>query len=970
MSPHTNFLAELAGFVLREYGADNVNDGANNSASLTKLLILLPNRRACRSLREAFLDCSGGKPLLLPRIQPIGEVEDEAFFLNSDIVQTQPIAIQPIDSVRRHFLLTKLVMQFQQHQAGSGAVKQAFELAKGLAEFIDEVNRESLDFEGLASLAPENLASHWQQTLDFLEIISRKWPQELLQEHAIDVVTYRNKMLLDLCNNWQKNPPDYPIIAAGSTGSQPATAQLLKTIASLPQGMVVLSAIDKEMSEEEWEQVGDTHPQFMLKKLLEKLEMQRLEVRLLSPCDPHNDKELCLRTIFAPPAATANWATINIPAETSLKHIKLLEADTLLDEARAIAITLRNVLETPQKTAALITPDRTLARMVCTQMQRFGVAVDDSAGKPLSQSASACFMRLAIEMVASRFAPATLLALLRHPFAACGLSPAKCRKLSRELELSLLRGIRRKDGLEGLRKAATSEELAEFLSVLEEKTKELTKVFLPHSSATLKNLLTQHIELCEFLASGEDSQGAAVLWSGDAGNALAEIIAQWNSNADILPIIEPLTYPALFDSLLSTQSYHSNAGLHPRLHILSPMEARLQNYDMVILSGLNEDSWPKRSDASPWISRPQRAAFGLPSYERAIGQSAYDFSVQLFASEVLLTRARKIEGTPTVPSRWWVRFKTLLAGRHPDFFVNLNQEDYFREAQNILEKPSDISQVFTPAPNPPLSARPRKLRVTAIDEWLRDPYAIYAKYILKLRSLEELDREPDASDFGNIIHKALDSFTRLFPSELPEDVYEKLLEQGNIAFADFIDRPAVACLWFPRFETMASWLLFEEKNRRDNLQKIYSEISGEWQFEVDKKTFTISTRIDRLELQKDGKYTLIDYKTGAVPLKKHLEAGLANQLPLCALIVELGKLTGEITPSIVEKLQYWKLSGSENKCEIVEVELDKQQTKTRVEELIRKFDNPNQPYTAQTDANLLRYNDYEHLTRRKEWEAV
>ena len=956
MLPNANFLNELASFVLEKYSA---------SETITKLLILLPNRRACRALRDAFLDCSGGKPLLLPRIQPIGEVEDETFFLTSpdDIVE------QPIDSVRRHFLLTKLVMQFQQQQAGGG-VRQAFELAKGLAEFIDEVNRESLDFEGLSSLAPENLANHWQQTLDFLEIISRKYPQELALENASDAVTYRNKTILDLCKNWKENPPNYPIIAAGSTGSQPATAQLLKTIANLSQGMVILPPLDKEMNEKEWEQIADTHPQFMLKKLLQKLEIERADVRILSPCNSQGDKELCIRTIFSPPLATANWATINIPAETALNHIKLLETDTLLDEARAIAIAFRTALETPQKTVALITPDRTLARMVCAIMHRFGVSIDDSAGKPLSQSAPACFMRLAIEMVASRFAPATLLALLRHPFASCGLSPAKCRKLSRELELSLLRGIRRKDGLKGLQKAATSPELAEFLSILEEKTKQIQQLFLPNYIATVSQLLTKHIELCEFLASGEEQQGAEVLWSGDAGNALAEIIAQWNSNADILPAIDPLTYPALFDSLLAMQTYHSNAGLHPRLHILSPMEARLQNYDMVILSGLNEDTWPKRSESSPWISRPQRAEFGLPSYERAIGQSAYDFSLQLFAQEVLLTRARKIEGTPTVPSRWLVRLKTLLSGKNHEFLTSLNQDNYFRTAQNILEKPTDIVAISAPAPCPAITARPRKLRVTAIDEWLRDPYVIYAKYILKLKKLEKLDREPDASDFGNIIHKALDSFTRAFPSILPEDAIEKLLEHGNIAFAEFIDRPSVACLWLPRFETMANWLIISEKIRRDNLQTIYSEIEGNWELMIDDKPFIISTRIDRLELQKDGNYTLIDYKTGAVPLKKHLAEGLANQLPLCALIVELGKLTGEITPSIVEKMEYWKMSGSENKCEIIEIELDKQQTKTRVEELIHKFNNPSQAYNAQIDANLLRYNDCEHLTRRKEWEAV
>lgn len=954
----SSFLHSLAGWVLGNY----------DTLSYTKILILLPNRRSCRALRDAFLDCSAGKPLLLPKIQPIGEIPEEAFWGDAEGINTE--FPQPINPVRRHFLLMRLIMGF-----GRGNVKipmnQAAELARQLIKFMDEVNREGLSYDKLKDLAPENLASHWQQTLEFLGIISNQWPRLLEDEGAVDGVIYRNQLLNSLSKMWEKSLPDYPVIAAGSTGSQPATAKLLKTIARLPQGKVILPFLDKEMPEKEWDAVGLTHPQYALKQLLGKMEIDRQQVKLLVPdTSSESGKQDYIRAIFSPPAITTHWSDIALPDPKCLDYIKLVETDTLFDEARAIAIAMREVLETPAKTAALITPDRTLARMVSAQLQRFGVTVDDSAGRPLASSPPACFLRLIMETVASRFSPASLLAVLRHPLAAGGINPARCRFLSRELEVLLLRGIRREDGVAGLCNAAalhgkTSKELLDFLENLEKHSEGFAALLKEHHNAALQQLLGAHIEFAEWMASSDTEAGAQRLWAGEAGNALAEIIAQWNLQAELFPVVEAMTYPALFDSLLATEVYHSQFGLHPRLHILSPMEARLQRYDMVILGSLNEGMWPNNSSPDPWMSRPQRAAFGLPSAERAVGQGAHDFVMQLFAPEVLLTRARKIEGTPAIASRWWVRLQTLLGGRVPEIFAAMNYDSYFAAAKDVLEEPVLLPPISAPAPTPPASVRPHELRVTAIDALLSDPYSIYALYILNLRPLDKIDREPDAADFGNIVHKALEKFARSFSGSLPDDPYEKLLECGRDAFADFIDRPAVVCLWWPRFVSMAAWFVAEEQKRRDSIQSVHSEVDGNLEFEVAGKKFALKTRIDRLEKLASGWYNLIDYKTGMVP-----KEGASNQLPLEALIVQYGKLSGGIiAPGVVAQMEYWKLSGSEGKCEITNSKADIEETRKMLEELLTKFAEGDTPYNAQATGALSRYNDYEHLARRKEWEG-
>lgn len=964
------FLLTLALRLLAEAGGD--------AALLTRTLILLPNRRACRSLREAFLEASGGKPLLLPKIQPIGEVDGEqALFGDISTNLSQIEALPPVISpVRRHFLLMGLVMEFEHARSGRRHhVDQAAHLARQLARFIDDVAVSNLSFDNLAALVPEDLATHWQQTLDFLNIISHRWPEILKSEGAIEPVTHRIALLSAVRKSWQQNPPDYPVIAAGSTGSQPVTADLLAAIAKLPQGQVILPALDTHMPEDQWQSLSETHPQFVMKQLLKRMGVEREEVLEIGVVTP---RERCLQTMLQPPESTSHWREEKLPFAEGMQGISLLTAETQLEEARLIAIRMREALETPAQTAALITQDRTLARMVASQMQRFGVAIDDSAGRPLGEIPAAAFLKLTADMIATRAAPASLLALLRHPFAAFGLETAQCRLLSRQLELSLLRGVRRAPGLDALLYALRG--LPEKIPALEDLLIQMSEIARPFAqyfeqkkAISLSELLRAHMAFAEAAATTHETPGSDRLWAGEDGNQLAAHLAELAAHADILRDVDPISYPALFETLLADASYWPRFGLHPRLHILSPIEARLQRFDVVILGGLNEGSWPALPSADPWMSRPMRGNFGLPVSERTIGQSAHDIYMLCAAPQVVLTRARKQNGAPSVPSRWLVRMETLLAGRAPELLAQMQVSAHYVPALAMLDAPLDMQQLNRPAPCPPLAARPRQMRVTAIDTWLRDPYMIYANYILRLRALDPLDKEPGAADFGNLVHKALEIFTRNYPKDLPANAYDELLKSGREAFDEMLDRPAVATLWWPRYEAMAAWLLEQEAARRGGLAQVISEVVGQWKFEVDGKPFTLNTRIDRLEVRHDKFARVIDYKTGTMPSPGDIAKGAANQLPLEALIA----LHGSLEPAMsgithIESLEYWKLAGNSEHCEIVEISasvLDA--AHLRLESLIRQFDNAAMPYEAQNNPALLpRYNDFAHLTRRQEWEAV
>src|SRR5690606_20009946 len=134
-------------------------------------------------------------------------------------------------------------------------------------------------------------------------------------------------------------------------------------------------------------------------------------------------------------------------------------------------------------------------------------------------------------------------------------------------------------------------------------------------------------------------------------NFIRELIESAPAFGELLPE----SYSYFFDELLSARVVRPRFGLHPRLFIWGPLEARLQHADRMILGGLNEGTWPGEANIDPWVNRPMRAAMGLEPPERRIGLSAHDFAEGASAEEAVLSRALKVEGAPAVASRWWLR---------------------------------------------------------------------------------------------------------------------------------------------------------------------------------------------------------------------------------------------------------------------------------------------------------------------------
>lgn len=972
ISPDASFVDVLAAGVVEEAG--------NEPQALLDYTILLPTRRACRALRDAFLRVSDGSALLLPAMRPLGDVDEDELILQ-DMPDFGALDSPPaIPALRRRLLLARLILGWES-TSGPISADQAVRLAAELERLLDQVQTEQLSFDRLKDLAPETYAEHWQKVLDFLKILTEHWPAIVEEQGGIDPAARRNLLLDSLSQMWASAPPRGQLIAAGSTGSIPATANLLATIAAMPNGRVILPGLLRDVDDASWTAIrtDQTHPQHNLARLLNRFDITPRDVDDWPSAGNRSARTSLIAEVMRPAETTQAWRALHNIPEGALDGVERVDCADSAEEAGVIALILRRTLQTPYKTAALVTPDRGLARRVAAELRHWDIEIDDSAGENLDATTPGSFLRLIAVTVSSGFAPAPMLSLLKHPLAAAGQSPNALRSATRLLERLVLRGPRPGAGIDGLRAALTGRKIEgdeldtveRLLNQIEAITKPLATVF-SNATSMLGDFLHAHIATAENLATTDSETGADRMWTGDAGEMLAQFLSELREAADLLPPVSPASYGALLESLMAGATVRPRYGRHPRLAILGLLEARLQHADLLVLGGLNEGVWPPDPQPDPWLSRPMREAFGLPLPERRIGLTAHDFVQAFSAPEIVLTRADKTDGQPTVPSRWLTRLDAVLRGAGAED-VLYPRASQWRALRKRLNQPNQTITIAPAAPRPPLAARPRRLSVTQIETWMRDPYAIYARHILRLRPLDPIDADPGAADRGTFIHDALDRFVNAFPKELPQNPVQLLLNFGEEAFGDAIGRPTVRAFWWPRFVRIAHWFIALETERRDTLRSSASEVSGQLSIEAPGGLFVLSAKADRIDTLNDGGYEIIDYKTGGVPIRGDIDLGFSPQLALEAAILRAGGFA-PLPAGNVDRLAYWRLSGGEVPGKLHPLPPDvtslSDSALSGLRALITAFDNVDTPYEATPrPARAPRFNDYAHLARNLEWEG-
>ncbi|NIJ43131.1 ATP-dependent helicase/nuclease subunit B [Parvibaculum indicum] len=979
---------------------------------LPDLTILLPTRRAARALGDAFLRAGEGEALLLPVIRPLGDVDEDGIILDPGGLSAEMLALPPaMPPLERQMRLARFILA---HEAGSAREKgregitpdapRALALAAELGQFLDMAITERVALKNLADLVPDTYAENWQITVDFLKVLTAHWPEEMKRLGFMEQAERRNRLLEAEAKHWRDNPPEGPVIAAGSTGSIPATADLLAVVSRLPNGAVVLPGLDLALDEASWATLGGpgtaSHPQYGMKKLIDRLQATRADVDFWPGAEPVGAMEAriaFLSETMRPAETTERWreslAGLRPRAGEAVKGLRLVEASAERDEAAAIALMMREALEVPGKTAAMVSPDRNLARRVAMELRRWGIEIDDSAGAPLGKAPPVGFMRLIAEAVAEELAPVPLLAMLKHPMAALSRAPYVLRDETRRLERMLLRGPRPAPGLDGLRAALVEERdrrreagrsVADFEG-LDRLIDDLDLALEPMVEAMARGeadpayLAEMHIRVAEALAATDTEKGAGRLWIKETGEASAAFLEDLLEAAPKLGPIPPASWPRLFAELADARNLRPRFGRHPRLFIWGPMEARLQHADLMILGSLNEGTWPGEANIDPWLNRPMRAALGLEPPEQRIGLAAHDFVEAASAGETVLTRAEKQEGAPTVASRWWLRLTSVVEALGVK--DGLHDRRWARWADELDEAKETIA-IPKPRPAPPLKARPRQFSVTEIETLIRDPYAIYARKVLRLSPLDPLDADVAAAERGMVIHKALERFTKEWPKGLPPNPLEEMLRIGAEVFAHLMDRPGVRAFWWPRFQRIAAWMVEYEQAERQEIRRSHAELSGEIELDELATPVRLTGRADRIDERDDGTLVVTDYKTGALPSRNQVEAGLAPQLPLEAEMAARGGFRyrdakGREVPlpaANTSRLVYVRLTGGENAGEVRAItdagsELANA-TYDALVDLLTQYENEATPYLSRPRPMFIgRFGDYDHLARVPEWSA-
>jgi ATP-dependent helicase/nuclease subunit B len=986
--------------------------------ALASATIYLPTRRACRLARDTFLDVIGADAAILPRIVPIGDIdEDELVFAEV----ANPGALDFADELgglERRLLLMQLVGKWAASQAiqrgGSAPLvannpASALALADALARLMDDMTTRQVPWDKLDTLVPDEHDEYWQLTLRFLnEIVRNAWPAILDERGKIEPAERRDLLIAAEAKRLAAHTSG-PVIAAGSTGSMPATATLIETIAKLPHGAVVLPGLDTDLDEDAWDDVAGRrdaegrvvvlpaigHPQFALQALLRRIGITRAEVLRLGERKAHG-REAVVSEVMRPAETTDKWrelASGDLPLDQALAGVSVIAAANAEEEALAIALALREVLETGQKTAALVTPDRALARRVLAALARWNVMVDDSGGDALADTPAGVFARLVAEAAFKGLEPVTLLALLKHPLLRLGAGPDAHASAIAAIEQAVLRGPRPRPGTGGLthalktfsgnretlhradpRRRLTPGQLqnaADLVAALTEALKPLEA--LARTRQPLAVLAEAHRQAIDALS--KERHGEGVAFAGRDGTTLDRAFEDIANNAQDAVIIAASDYPDLFRAIVAERPVRHPDRPGVRVRIYGLLEARLHAIDRVVLGGLVEGVWPPETRSDPWLSRPMRRALGLDLPERRISLSAHDFTQMLGADEVVLAYPAKLAGAPTVPSRFLQRLAAVAGDARWEAALKRG-EAYVAWARDLDRPERGPRPVPRPEPKPARDARPMSLSVTEIETWLRDPYSIYARHVLNLRPLDPIDTPPGARDRGMVIHGAIEKFSQQFKDALPANALSELIKLGEIEFAVLEDFPEARAFWWPRFQRIARWFVDFEARRRANMTGISVEANARLEIPLGDRIFTLRTRADRIEHLHDGRFAILDYKTGRPPTGPQVSSGLTPQLTLEGAILRAGNFEGIPVGASIAELIYVALRGGEPPGNDKAVDLGDGTPDEKADEALReltklvtKFEDEETGYLSRERVMFLRRNpgDYDHLARVKEW---
>lgn len=991
MPPGAGFLGALARTLAETADLENKPD------ALADALIYVPNRRSARALALALHKSAGTATLLPPDIRALGDLEspDAAPTGAEEALAELGPALDPN---RRLGELARLVMAFYIHRGMDLPASSAVAAARELIALLDQAAlSDHVDWSILPDLAQEtDLAGHWADSAKFLEIVTTTYPEWLREIGAQDPFQRRLQVAEALADLWLCEPPAAPVIIAGSTGATPASRVLMQAAAALPRGCVVLPGLDREAGPDAWAAIAGTpsHPQHALRDTLSTLGIAAGDVAPwpgATESPAATARRRLIHESLAPANDTADWldrlgqlAAPSEPdafAEQALRGLTLMETADEMAEAQVAALLMRQALEVPGRTTALVTPDAGLARQVSALLKRWDIHVAPSSGTPLLRTAAGSFLALVAEWLLDPGDPVALSAVAKH--ALVGETDRQAA-----LEMLVLRGPRRWAGLERLRerldavaqdedrpadpdKVASARALLDRMGHAAGDGTEILSSGVPLQADNFGRILTETIDtLCP----------DHMAWSGSDGVAAGQVIEALGAVGGPLGALTPRALVDLLLRLADGVAVPADTIDHPRLAIWGPLEARLQSADRIILAGLNEGVWPNRPPADAFLPRKFRKEIGLNDPEDRLGLAAHDFAQLACAPDVVMLRAKRRDDAPAVASRWVWRLQTLARGAlrparaiavlDPD--TNDDPRVWMRALQTAPHRePGDIA---LPNPRPPIEARPNRLSVTRVDDLQRDPYAIYARMILRLEPLEPLNGPLDARQTGTAIHDALDAFETDGAEASPErllNLIETSLIDAGLPMEDILSNRAI------RRRTIDWYLAEWRAPRLPFIKALRNEKSGRLDLDIAGAPFALTAKADRIELRQDGTLAILDFKTGRFATDAQISAGLDQQMPLQALIAQNGGFD-TVPAATVSELGYVSFKSAYDAVTIGESPRSPlydvtpgdlaETARAGLSRLINGYRKPETAYLSAPRVQFIKFDyGYNRLARRDEW---
>jgi ATP-dependent helicase/nuclease subunit B len=956
---------------------------AEPDLGLARLTLLLPSQRAVRTVTEALVRHSGAKDLkggmLLPRMTAVGDIDlDETLGPLLDPLGAADIP-PAADPTRRWLRLAEHLRTVEGTAAGSGAVllRRAFEIGRTMDRLaVEGIAPVDLMSEEVIGIVGE-LAEHWRLATRTFLMVQQYWIADLALRSEVDAPERRNQLFAHAARRWAAAPPVQPVVAAGVTSASPALARLLRVVSQLPRGSVILPDLDLTLDKDVWEALGTagspdepgdppfgrfdavTHPQYHLKLLLNRMGIARDEVQPwhragMAAAPPERSR--AISNLFLPPKPSARWSTLS-GKERRLAGVRLMESAAPAAEAQAIAVLIRQALEVPERRVALVTPDRNLAGRVVAQLGRWGIAADDTAGRPLPQTAAARVLLLLAETIAEAAAPVPLMALLTHPLVAAGEERSRWLEQARALDLAL-RGPRPGPGLAPLRVKAEEARVGAWWS-------EVEAVLSPLMAMPDEALL---FELVDAVAAAAEAICGEALWSRPDGRALAQFVEDLREAArETQTRLDPAELHAVLRDAMDRIAVRPPWGGHPRVSIYGLIEARMSRADLVICGGLVEGVWPASATPDALLPPALLRVLGVPGADFRIGLSAHDLAAALGAPEVVLSWARRDESSPVIPSRFVLRVKAMLGD---DVAKGMAEEKAVRLAR-LLDEAAPALPYPRPRPMPSAEQRQVAISVTGLDRLRGDPYQFYAASILRLRSLDPIDAEPSAAWKGTAVHDILDRWHKEGePVGMLRSIAEQVMDEMSA-------HPLMRALWRPRLLAALDWVGEEiGRQKAEGRRVLKTEAKGEIEWRG-VKLHGVADRIDRCA---DGALAVIDYKTGQPPSAKRVQEGFSLQLGLIGLIATRGgfeEIEGE-----AQRFEYWSLAKKQGQDQfgywnepVLEdrkksgIPRDEflDRTATFLDDALDRWILGAEPFTARLNPDLPSYADYDQLMRLDEW---